>query len=55
MPTRVRKQQERISSTYINVGKKFTARAVVGRKEARCTRDEASEAARCAREKASRR
>jgi len=53
VPTRVRKQQARISSTYIDVGKRFTARAIVGNKEARCTRDEAAEAARCAREKAS--
>ena len=58
MATKTRKQPRRLLSTYVNVkpSGKFSARAIDARSrgEATCTRDEAAEAARCAREKAAR-
>ena len=56
MASKIRKQPRRLLSTYVNVrpSGKFQARAIDARNrgEATCTRDEAAEAARCAREKA---
>jgi hypothetical protein len=56
--TKIRKQPRRLLSTYVTMkpSGRFAARAIDARSggEASCTKDEAAEAARCAREKAAR-